>query len=224
MKRKDMILVVSLDLFNHLGQSNVTSVDIANELDISPGNLYYHFKGKEEIINALVQRFAMEIDTLLATVKQMDSNLLVRWVMIYFFMEAVYRNRFFFRGIADISYNFPDAGKQLSRILDQLREMFTSSLVMLAENEEINISPVQKNLIAKLVKSIMLVVIYWESYLLLNRQTMSENEFIQDASLQILSVISPYLNEDQIRDIHQLHQQYLRDKIVSPVLGKNTTS
>ena len=53
MKTAERILLVALTLFNERGERNVTAADIALELDMSPGNLYYHFKGKESIVIAL---------------------------------------------------------------------------------------------------------------------------------------------------------------------------
>jgi len=47
---RDLILDVALVLFNERGEGVVTSVDLAHEMNISPGNLYYHFKGKEEVV------------------------------------------------------------------------------------------------------------------------------------------------------------------------------
>lgn len=218
MKRKDMILKVSLELFNELGESNVTSVDIANELDISPGNLYYHFKGKEEIIASLIQNLSLNINGLILASGELEETVLVRWAPVYYFLEVVYGHRFFFRNVPNVLYNYPESGKMLIKILDQLQDTFRGYLFNLAESGQISISPLQKNLMIKLVKSIMLVLIYWESYQVLSRQKITETEFIQDASLQILSLISPYLNDEQIRDIHQCHQQYLRDRVARPVL------
>ena len=60
MKTKDRILQYSLQLFNEEGEQNVTPVDIANVLEISPGNLYYHFKGKDPIIHQLFLDFEEE--------------------------------------------------------------------------------------------------------------------------------------------------------------------
>lgn len=216
MKRKDMILKVSLDLFNAQGESNVTSVDIANELEISPGNLYYHFKGKEQIVAALVRKFTDDIAFLIAASHQPEQKIVGRWMFVYILLEEIYLFRFLFRNIQDVVYNYPEPGKALLRVLEQLQANCQEFIVALAEKEEINISPVQKNLIQKLVNSIMLVIVYWESYQVLRRRVLSETEFVQDASLQMLSLISPYLNDEQIRDIHQSHQQYLREKVANP--------
>jgi AcrR family transcriptional regulator len=59
MKTRERILVAALRLFNAQGTGAISTNHIANELGISPGNLYYHFRNKEEIIRALFeQQFA----------------------------------------------------------------------------------------------------------------------------------------------------------------------
>ncbi|MBF0353435.1 MAG: TetR/AcrR family transcriptional regulator [SAR324 cluster bacterium] len=50
MKTKDRIIKSSIELFNKHGVSNVTTNHIAEYMGISPGNLYYHFRNKEEIV------------------------------------------------------------------------------------------------------------------------------------------------------------------------------
>ncbi|MBC7457291.1 MAG: TetR/AcrR family transcriptional regulator, partial [Bdellovibrionaceae bacterium] len=56
MKTKDRILLVALDLFNADGATEVTTNDIAKALKMSPGNLYFHYKNKEQIIREIFKR------------------------------------------------------------------------------------------------------------------------------------------------------------------------
>jgi AcrR family transcriptional regulator len=53
----ERILEVTLDLFNRFGEPNVSTTLISAELNISPGNLYYHYPAKDELINALFDRY-----------------------------------------------------------------------------------------------------------------------------------------------------------------------
>jgi AcrR family transcriptional regulator len=55
---RERIIEASLELFNELGMGSVTTNHIAAHLEISPGNLYYHFRNKEEIIRAIFPRGA----------------------------------------------------------------------------------------------------------------------------------------------------------------------
>lgn len=60
MKTKERILSISVELFNKNGVTAVTTNHIAKALDISPGNLYFHFRNKEEIISDLFKKMAKE--------------------------------------------------------------------------------------------------------------------------------------------------------------------
>ncbi|KZE35077.1 TetR family transcriptional regulator [Crenobacter luteus] len=69
-KTFERIVRESLALFNEHGERNVTTNHIAAHLGISPGNLYYHFRNKEEIVyqifcqyrDCLTERLAMPVD------------------------------------------------------------------------------------------------------------------------------------------------------------------
>lgn len=54
------ILQTSRDLMNQSGAQSISTNHICEALKISPGNLYYHFKNKEEIVYALFLSFKTE--------------------------------------------------------------------------------------------------------------------------------------------------------------------
>ncbi|WP_163338919.1 TetR/AcrR family transcriptional regulator [Desulfopila sp. IMCC35008] len=60
LKTRDKILEKALALYNEKGTSAVTTNHIAVALGISPGNLYYHFRNREEIILHIFKRMEAE--------------------------------------------------------------------------------------------------------------------------------------------------------------------
>lgn len=64
MSTRERILYTALQLFNESGTAVVSTNHIAEALGISPGNLYYHFRNKEEIIRAIFERLFTAWDTI----------------------------------------------------------------------------------------------------------------------------------------------------------------
>ena len=94
MKTRDKIIQASIALFNEQGERNVTTNHIAADLGISPGNLYYHFRNKEDIILSIYEEYARNllIDTMPEVspdVKPLDAIIL--------YMDAVFQTLMKFR-------------------------------------------------------------------------------------------------------------------------------
>ena len=73
MKTRDKIIQASIVLFNEQGERNVTTNHIAAHLNISPGNLYYHFRNKEDIILSIYEEYAGNL--LLETFPHVSSEI-----------------------------------------------------------------------------------------------------------------------------------------------------
>ena len=81
----ERILETTLELFNRFGEPNVSTTAISAELRISPGNLYYHYPAKDELVTALYARYEAELSELLesaAGVRDVeDARLLLHAVL-----------------------------------------------------------------------------------------------------------------------------------------------
>lgn len=62
---REKIMLTAIDMFNKKGATNVSTVQLSNELHISPGNLYYYFDNKEHVIRSIwLEMLAPKIEEL----------------------------------------------------------------------------------------------------------------------------------------------------------------
>ena len=97
----ERILEVTLDLFNRFGEPNVSTTLISAELSISPGNLYYHFPAKDELINALFNRYEQELSNLLGAAENV-RNVEDAWLFFHMLYELIWKHRFLYRDLNDL--------------------------------------------------------------------------------------------------------------------------
>jgi len=131
-KTKTRILKTALELFNNEGEGQVSAVDVASVMGISPGNLYYHYKGKPEIIRALFEDFEEEIRLILSGPITEPLSLQDNWVYLYIIFEEIYDFRFFYRNMSEILKRVPDLKAPFSRIL-ALKEQTAFSMISTLE-------------------------------------------------------------------------------------------
>lgn len=98
---RDRIVEAAIALFNARGVRDVTTNHIAQHLGISPGNLYYHFANKEEIVRAIFPRIdaAIHAAITLPTTEEITADRLGAYYTAG--LENLSAYRFFF---ADVSY------------------------------------------------------------------------------------------------------------------------
>ena len=94
-------LEVTLDLFNRFGEPNVSTTLISSELSISPGNLYYHYPAKEELVTALFTRYEAALDELLEAAPGVH-DVEDAWFFMHTLFELVWQYRFLYRDLNDL--------------------------------------------------------------------------------------------------------------------------
>ena len=97
----ERILVVTLELFNRFGEPNVSTTLISSELNISPGNLYYHFPAKDELVNALFTRYEDALNELLGAAPGVH-DVEDAWFFMHTLFELVWQYRFLYRDLNDL--------------------------------------------------------------------------------------------------------------------------
>ena len=101
-RTRERILELSLRLFNEFGEPNITTTVIAEEMNISPGNLYYHFRNKDDIVNSIFAQFEAEIERILTVPDGRRSNMEDVWLYLHLMFELIWRYRFFYRDLNDL--------------------------------------------------------------------------------------------------------------------------
>ena len=97
----ERILEVTLTLFNRFGEPNVSTTLISAELNISPGNLYYHYPAKDELVNSLFARYESALDELLQAAESV-ANVEDAWLFFHMLFELIWQYRFLYRDLNDL--------------------------------------------------------------------------------------------------------------------------
>lgn len=123
MSTKELILDVALVLLNERGESIVTSVDLANEMNISPGNLYYHFKGKEAVVEELYAQFhARVLIALQEITKQSKGDPKETLAGLAVVADILQQFRFISQDILGLHERYPALRTPLAKLLGFLNQ------------------------------------------------------------------------------------------------------
>ena len=162
MKTRDRVLHTSLLLFNAEGEQNVTTVDIANEMDISPGNLYYHFRGKESIIEALYSEYEGNLNALLHQSLDKEWDLEQLWLFLYVIFEEIYKFRFFYLNSSDLILRYPDIERKFRRLIKNKVLTIETLLKSFVDEQALADDHLDSKLLAE---NISMYLLYWFPYI-----------------------------------------------------------
>ncbi|HVL76233.1 MAG TPA: TetR/AcrR family transcriptional regulator [Noviherbaspirillum sp.] len=210
-RTRERILELSLRLFNEFGEPNITTTVIAEELSISPGNLYYHFRNKDDIVNSLFSQFETEIGRMLSVPEGRRPTMEDVWLYLHLSFELVWRYRFFYRDLSDLlsrnrklELHFKQILSHKTKVARQLCLGLRADGAMDASDEEIE----------ALSTNMVVVATYWLSYeYVRNPRKYTEQQAMSEALVrgcyQVLSLIGPYLRGETHVLFEKLAAEYL---------------
>jgi AcrR family transcriptional regulator len=211
-RTRERILEVSLRLFNDFGEPNVNTTIIAEEMNISPGNLYYHFKNKDDIINSIFQQFEREIDRLLTVPTDRRPNVEDAWLFLHLLFEQIWKYRFFYRDLNNLLINNRTFEMRFKTLLAQKTKMARWITEGLAQGGELTASRPE---LEALATNMVVVATYWLSYeYVLNPRKFSEPEVVGAAlsrgCYQVMALTAPYLVGNAHMLFERLASEYLK--------------
>jgi AcrR family transcriptional regulator len=198
---RERILDASLELFNADGSHAVSTRHIAARLGISPGNLYYHFANKEEIVLCLYGRIESELEAILGqpdqTARTFDD--------VLGYLDKIFAHlwsfRFFYRDLNALLGEVPklrDRYRELAeRVHAQSRRIFAAMVEagwMEASDEYLDL----------LATNAWIVLTQWFTHRqVVERRRSIQSSDIQDGIRHFVALFSPLLRAPQRRQLQR---------------------
>ena len=205
----ERILEVTLDLFNRFGEPNVSTTLISAELHISPGNLYYHYPAKDELINALFDRYERSLNELL-NAGDAVRNVEDAWFFMHTLFELIWQYRFLYRDLNDLLSKNRRLETHFQGVLKNKTRVIRGMLEAMRRGGSVYIDARELDPIAT---SMVVVLTYWLSYeYVRDPRHALEPDNAEHALLRgahhVLSLLAPYLDPGQRGHLQNLADAY----------------
>ncbi|MGV0961702.1 MAG: TetR/AcrR family transcriptional regulator [Limnohabitans sp.] len=200
------IAQVTLALFNRFGEPNVSTTLISAELNISPGNLYYHFPSKDALVNHLFDEYESAMLGLLdaaADVRDVEDA----WFFLHSLFEQVWNHRFLYRDLNNLLSGNRHLETHFHAVLERKTQAFRQVLESLAAEGLMQINP---DSVETLSTSMSVMATYWLSYEYVRnpRQALepaSAGLALSRGAKHVLALLTPYMASPDV----QAHLQSL---------------
>jgi AcrR family transcriptional regulator len=205
----ERILEVTLDLFNRFGEPNVSTTLISAELNISPGNLYYHYPAKDELINSLFDRYEKALSELLHAADGV-RNVEDAWLFFHMLFELIWQYRFLYRDLNDLLSKNRRLETHFQFVLKNKSRAVQSVLAGLSRGNAMRIDSREAEPVAA---AMVVVLTYWLSYEYVRdpRRALepeSAGAALMRGAYHVLSLLMPYLRADSREHLHTLAGSY----------------
>ncbi|KRC04284.1 TetR family transcriptional regulator [Hydrogenophaga sp. Root209] len=205
----ERILEVTLELFNRFGEPNVSTTLISAELGISPGNLYYHYPAKDELINSLFERYEKALGELLGASEGV-RNVEDAWFFLHSLFEIIWAYRFLYRDLNDLLSKNRMLETHFQTVLKDKTRAIRNLLAALSRHNAVTMDAREMEPTAD---SMVVVLTYWLSFeYVRDPRHALEPDNAQQALMRgayhVLNLLAPYLESSQRQHLIHLTAAY----------------
>lgn len=176
-------------MFNEHGEPNTTTNQIADEVDISPGNLHYHFHKKSEIVEALLAEFQADARRVLDPPAGNQATIADFLAFIHLLLEVLAAYRFLFRDMATLASAYPKTRHALRGFSKGLTATMQLYIEALRVDEQLLVEDAE---VEYLCRNLVVVALFSERYDEVLQQSGTADLFALNAVRGILKMLLPY--------------------------------
>lgn len=207
MRTRDKILQASIELFNQHGERQISTNHIAAHLGISPGNLYYHFRNKTDIIHNIFVAYKQQLEDCFSLLDDGRGAIGLLQQSLDNMFELMWRFNFFYSNLPDIlsrdellqaSY-LETQSRLLDRMIETVKEFKRQDILTIDDAD-----------IEGFVHGLKLTVTFWISYVKIQQPNAKiEKAVIYRGVLTVLLMFKPYMNAANKEGFKALQQHYV---------------
>jgi AcrR family transcriptional regulator len=198
-KTKERIVDTALGLFNDSGTHAVSTNHIAAAMSISPGNLYYHFSNKDQIVCAVFDRLGAALEDFWADC-QGGSSLAELERFIAGTFDVLVRYRFVPRELYSMSVH-SEVLRERSRALLARHSARLRDVIAQLVNARVLRDPGGHEAIASLADAVLFALFVYAPHIELQMGRL-DNSAPTGGTRFIIDLLAPYLLEHQPAPFH----------------------
>lgn len=199
------ILVASLLLFNEHGVPRTTINEIADEIDISPGNLHYHFRRKSEIVDALTAEFQADAHKVLHPPESEIVSLDDFWWFLHHLLELKDAYRFMLTDTEVLADDYPKVARALQHFARGLNAMFELYVIGLART---GLLEVDMETVRNVARNLTVIALMSERYDQLTGLRQDADEAAVSVARSLLGLLKPFATAEAAAELEELATHY----------------
>lgn len=161
MKTRDKIVYAALELFNQHGERNITTNHIADHIEISPGNLYYHFRNKQEIVREIFALYSAELLERFTPIQGSQESLTMLKSYLDSIFTLMWKYRFFYANLPEI---LSRDEKLHDEYIDVQEKLQANLIAIMQEFVSLKLLNVDQTQLKPLVCTLHLIACSWLAY------------------------------------------------------------